>query len=249
MLIILPHLGLHLPTRNGCFAVIPGFELQVDGAWANVGDGHAGGGAGQLCEEAERHKESHIRVQLSWLIYLQQLPLVAEQILHTDSSLPPVLLYSWLRHRQHKSRLDLEKRCVHKVHGRRQCHECQLHGSYLEIWFNLISYCLHSSWVNNKNGLFLGKPWGETNLKMANSRNSRRVFFTIWISLFVCVLRDFFPPSVWVGMYEDVFKIIHSLSFPLVTHIKPSVACSSHKCKDMNVTLQRAGPRPGVKNI
>lgn len=85
---------------------------------------------------------------------------------------------------------------AYTVHRQRQCHECQLHCSYLEIRFNLISHCLHLSWVNNKNGLFPGSPGGETNLKMVNSRNSRRAILCIWISLLVCVSG--------YCMYEDV---------------------------------------------
>lgn len=46
-----PHLGYHLPTGDGGLAIVAGFELQRDGAWADVGDGHVGGRAGQLCEE------------------------------------------------------------------------------------------------------------------------------------------------------------------------------------------------------
>lgn len=53
----LVHLGLHLPTGNGSFAVIAGFELQCDGAWADVGYRHVGWRAGELCEEAEREEK------------------------------------------------------------------------------------------------------------------------------------------------------------------------------------------------
>lgn len=52
----LPHLGLHLPTGNGSFAIIPRFELQGDRAWTDVGNCHVGRRARKLCEEAERVK-------------------------------------------------------------------------------------------------------------------------------------------------------------------------------------------------
>lgn len=45
------HLGLHLPTGNGGFAIITRFELQGDGAWADVGDCHIGRRTRKLCEE------------------------------------------------------------------------------------------------------------------------------------------------------------------------------------------------------
>lgn len=49
-----PHLCLHLPPGNGSLAIIARFELQGDRAWADVGNCHVGGRAGELCEEARR---------------------------------------------------------------------------------------------------------------------------------------------------------------------------------------------------
>jgi len=55
------HLSLHLPTGNGGFAVIARFELQGDGAGADVGNCHVGRGARKLCEEAEREEPTSVR--------------------------------------------------------------------------------------------------------------------------------------------------------------------------------------------
>lgn len=47
----LPHLSLNKPTGNRSFAIIARFELQVDGAWANVGNRHVGRRPRKLCGE------------------------------------------------------------------------------------------------------------------------------------------------------------------------------------------------------
>lgn len=47
------HLSLHLPTGNGGFAIVAGFELQGDRAGANVGNCNVGRRTRELCEEVE----------------------------------------------------------------------------------------------------------------------------------------------------------------------------------------------------
>lgn len=89
------HLGLHLPTRDGRLAIVARFELQGDGAWADVGDGHVGGRTRKLWEDTERRdpefhqeteRETTRSVTRAWN-NLPQHPLVAAQILHTDKHL------------------------------------------------------------------------------------------------------------------------------------------------------------------
>lgn len=109
---------------------------------------------------------------------------MAVQILHTCEVFSSPLCSQHQPTQQ--KQISFVKKCLHTARRQRQCHECQLHFSYLEIRFNLISYCLHLSWINNKNGLFPGIPGGETNLKMVNSKNSGKTCLCIWTALFVC---------------------------------------------------------------
>lgn len=184
----LAHLGLHLPTGNGCFAIIAGFELQGDRAWADVGNGHVGRRTGKFYEGGEeraklgQRKKERLREHITntnvglfclaaffglWTFHLPHRPLVAAQILHMDDflffyPLGDLTHFSFAPNfSKEQIRFGKQKRCLYTVHRWRQCHECQLPCADLEIPFNLISYCLHLSWGNNKNGLFPGSPGGE----------------------------------------------------------------------------------------
>lgn len=48
------HLSLHLPAGDGGLPVVSGFELQDDGARADVGNGQVGGGSGELWGGGQR---------------------------------------------------------------------------------------------------------------------------------------------------------------------------------------------------
>lgn len=94
----LAHLGFHLPARNGGFAIVARFELQGDGARADVGNCHVGWRTRKLCDGAERKVKRRQRERKDrgtnhtlicclshWLplFCLLQHPLVAAQIRHT----------------------------------------------------------------------------------------------------------------------------------------------------------------------
>lgn len=98
----LAHLGFHLPARNGGFAIVARFELQGDGARADVGNCHVGWRTGELCDGTERKVRRRQRQRTDrgtnqyhrcilicclshrlLLFYLLQHPLVAAQIRHT----------------------------------------------------------------------------------------------------------------------------------------------------------------------
>lgn len=136
------HLSLHLPAGDGSLAVVAGFELQGDGARADVGDGHVGRGARELCEEAEREEPTSERQTTGPAVGSSHdtgrlLACLGKSILLSA----PLWRYRYFFYSR-KGILDLVKP-LHAEHRRRQRHECQLHRSYLEIRFNLIPHCLH----------------------------------------------------------------------------------------------------------
>lgn len=191
----LAHLGLHLPTGNGCFAIIAGFELQGDRAWADVGNGHVGRRTGKFYEGGEeraklgQRKKERLREHITntnvglfclaaffglWTFHLPHRPLVAAQILHMDDFFfftpSGISLISLLHPTSAKSRLDLENR--RDAYTQYTGGDNAMNVNYPAlIWrYHSIWYPTVYTWAEEtiRMDYSLGILAGKTNMKMVN---------------------------------------------------------------------------------